>query len=77
MVAEKYGKGSMDTVLPQKAVNCQLGGLEATEGGKDGQIHTTTTKVALAKLVLRFHVETLERDALSLNRRGIHKRAFW
>ena len=59
MVAEKHGEGSMDTVLPQKTVNCQLGGLEATEAGKDGQTHTTTTQVALAKLVLRFHVETL------------------
>ena len=60
MLAEKYAKGSMDTVLPQKAVKCQLGGLEATEVGKDGQIHDTMIQVDLAKLVLCLHVETIE-----------------
>jgi len=53
------GNAQIDTVLPQKAVNCQLGGLEATEAGKDGKIHITMIQVALAKLVLRFLVETI------------------
>ena len=59
MVAAKYGEGSMETVLPRKASKCQLGGLEATEVGEDGQIHNTMIQVDLAKLVLRLHVETI------------------